>query len=124
MKEFKEIIDGIAHSLNMTVDGLVKAYPHLRTEYSWYYFCENVQLIFTVLLIVYAIVSIVLIGVGHIRAIEDDYSEKSVDTLHTICKLVVLGIAILLGVILVTIGIESFASPDVLIINRVLDTIN
>ncbi|KFN87438.1 hypothetical protein H702_07200 [Streptococcus equinus JB1] len=124
MKEFKEIIDGIAHSLNMTVDGLVKAYPHLRTEYSWYYFCENVQLIFTVLLIVYAIVSIVLIGVGHIRAVEDDYSEKSVDTLHTICKLVVLGIAILLGVILVTIGIESFASPDVLIINRVLDTIN
>lgn len=124
MKELKEIIDGIAHSLNMTVDSLVKAYPHLRTEYSWYYFCENVQLIFTVLLIVYAIVSIVLIGVGHIRAVEDDYSEKSVDTLHTICKLVVLGIAILLGVILVTIGIESFASPDVLIINRVLDTIN
>lgn len=37
MKEFKEIIDGIAHSLNMSVDALVKAYPQLRTEYGWYY---------------------------------------------------------------------------------------
>ena len=31
MKEFKEIIDGVAHSLNMSVDALVKAYPQLST---------------------------------------------------------------------------------------------
>lgn len=124
MKEFKEIIAGIAHSLNMTVDGLVKAYPHLRTEYSWYYFCDNVQLIFSIILVLYAIISVIFILVSHFKAIDDDYDKKSIELLFLAYKVAFLGVATLIGIILVAIAVKSFTSPDVLIIDRVLDTIN
>ena len=63
MKELKEIIDGIAHSLNMTVDGLVKVYPQIRTEYSWYYVCNTFQVIFALLFLLSIGISAVTLAI-------------------------------------------------------------
>lgn len=123
MKELKEIIDGIAHSLNMTVDGLVKTYPQLRAEYSWYYLCDKLQVIFSVLLFVYTCFALIFIIACHFRANDDDYTEESVNTLFAVYKLAFLGVGILLGIILVATAVKGFTSPDVLIINKVINTI-
>lgn len=123
MKELKEIVDGIAHSLNMTVDALVKAYPHIRAEYSWYYTCGKIQVIFSVLLLIYAIFGFIFIVSCHSRADDDNYSEESVDLLFTVYKVAFLGVGLLLGIILIATVIKGFTSPDILIIKETLNTI-
>ena len=123
MKEFKEIVDGIAHSLSMTVDALVKAYPHLRAEYSWYYLCGKIQIIFGVLLFVFTIASLLGIVFAHCKASDDDYDEFSANILASAYTVAFLGVVILVGIILVATAIKGFASPDVLIIQKVLDTV-
>lgn len=123
MKEFKEIIDGIAHSLNMSVDALVKAYPHLRTEYGWYYVCNTFQIVFGVLLFL-AVVGSIIAFLNWIYTANDYHSSE------ILCKrkfkaFVVISIITLIvfTVFLVASILKGFTSPDVLIIDRVLNTI-
>lgn len=124
MKEFKEIIDGIAHSLNMTVDSLVKAYPHLRTEYSWYYSFTTLQIIFGV------IFGLSLIG-SVISFMNWSWASNNCNSSEILCKrsfktfAVISTITVIaFTVFLVASVLKGFTSPDVLIINKVINTIS
>lgn len=124
MKEFKEIIDGIAHSLNMTVDSLVKAYPHLRTEYSWYYACNIFQIVFGVLLLLGAVASAFTL-LNWVYSVNDYRSLEAQRTANFKAFAVSLVITIIIFTIfLVASCLKGFTSPDVLIINKVINTIS
>lgn len=43
MKEFNVILDKVSHALGTTVDNVVRIYPQLRTEYSWYYVTDKIN---------------------------------------------------------------------------------
>lgn len=124
MKEFKEIIDGIAHSLNMTVDSLVKAYPHLRTEYSWYYSFTTLQIIFGVVLAISLIGSAISFMNWHWVANDYRSSEILCKRSFKVFAVVATITVIVFTVFLVASVMKGFTSPDVLIINKVIDTIN
>lgn len=118
MKEFKEIVDGIAHSLNMTVDSLVKAYPHLRTEYSWYYLCDNLQAVsFIILVAVLAISAVILIPPLVVADPDDEDYQKAVK--FTKWPLMIL--AVLTVVCVVSTALKGFMCPDILIIKEFID---
>ncbi len=124
MKEFKEIVDGIAHSLNMTVDALVKAYPHLRAEYSWYYTCNIVQIAFGVLLFLFA-------GISAFTFISWVYTVNDYHSTQIRCrnsfKAFALSLFITLIIFIIFLSasyMKGFTSPDVLIINKVINTIS
>lgn len=124
MKEFKEIIDGIAHSLNMTVDNLVKAYPHLRTEYSWYYSFTTVQIIFGALFGLTLIGSV--IAFMNWTWIANDYHSSEIICKRSFKAFVVISIITLIvfTIFLVSSVLKGFTSPDVLIINKVINAIS
>lgn len=124
MKEFKEIIDGVAHSLNMTVDNLVKAYPHLRTEYSWYYSFTTLQIIFGVVLALSLIGSVISFINWHWIANETYSSDALCKRSFKVFAVVLTITVITFTVFLVASVVKGFTSPDVLIINKVVDTIN
>lgn len=124
MKEFKEIIDGIAHSLNMTVDSLVKAYPHLRTEYSWYYACTTVQIVFGVLLALGLIGSISTF-ISWVYSINDYHStEEQCSNNFKVFGMIFVITLIIFTIFLTSCFVKGFTSPDVLIINKVIGTIS
>lgn len=124
MKELKEIIDGIAHSLNMSVDALVKAYPQLRTEYSWYYACNTFQIVFGVLLFLAVGGSIVTFITWMYTA--NDYRSTEAQCNNSFKAFVVNFIITLIvfTIFLVASVLKGFTSPDVLIINKVINTIS
>lgn len=124
MKEFKEIIDGIAHSLNMTVDGLVKAYPHLRTEYSWYYSFTTLQIIFGIIFGLSLIGSVV--SFMDWNWVANDYHSSDILCKRSLKNFAVISIITLIAftVFLVASVLKGFTSPDVLIINKVIGTIS
>ena len=99
MKELKKIIDGIASSLNMTVDSLVKVYPHLRTEYSWYYATNSVQF--------FAIISMLLIGAVVFICGLEDFSKKTI-------KNAVILFAVMFIIVLISNVVKGFVCPDIL----------
>ena len=43
MKDFNLILDKVSQALGTTVDNVVKFYPQLRTEYSWYYVLDKIN---------------------------------------------------------------------------------
>lgn len=124
MKELKEIIDGIAHSLNMTVDSLVKAYPHLRTEYSWYYSFTTLQIIFGVLFGLTLCGSVIAFMNWTWTA--NDYHSSEILCKRSFKTFAVISIITLIvfTVFLVASVLKGFTSPDVLIINKVIGTIS
>lgn len=124
MKEFKEIIDGVAHSLNMTVDSLVKAYPQLRTEYGWYYSFTTLQIIFGVVLAVSLIGSVISFISWHWASTEayssDILCKRSFKVFATVLTIAIIAFILFL----VASVMKGLTSPDVLIINKVINTIN
>lgn len=117
MKEFKEIVDGIAHSLNMTVDSLVKIYPQLRTEYSWYYVCDNLQDIsFIAILVVIALSGIFILPPILMDDHDDDNYIMAVKALKWVLALVV----VLFVVVIVSTVLKGFMCPDIMIIKEFL----
>ncbi|SDQ08999.1 hypothetical protein SAMN05216392_0360 [Streptococcus equinus] len=124
MKEFKEIIDGIAHSLNMTVDSLVKAYPHLRTEYSWYYACTTVQIVFGALLFL-GLCGTISTFIHWVYNLNDYHcTEKQIDNSLTIFTMVMMTTLVIFAIFLISCFVKGFTSPDVMIINKVIGTIS
>lgn len=124
MEEFKEIVDGVAHSLNMTVDSLVKAYPHLRTEYSWYYACNTFQIVFGVLLFIGAGASLFTL-INWVYKVNDYHSTQAQCSNSFKAFGVSLAITLIIFTIfLVSSVLKGFTSPDVLIINKVINTIS
>lgn len=124
MKGFKEIIDGIAHSLNMTVDSLVKAYPHLRTEYSYYYTYNTVQIVSGVLFVLTLIGSVISfmnwVWTANDYHSSDILSKRSFATFVVISFITLIMLTVLVG----SSYLKGFACPDVLIINKVINTIS
>lgn len=124
MKEFKEIIDGIAHSLNMTVDSLVKAYPHLRTEYSWYYACTTVQIVFGVLLFL-GVCGSISTFINWVYSINDYHkTEAECSNNFKVFSGVFVITLIIFTVFLASCFVKGFTSPDVMIINKVIATVS
>lgn len=117
MKELKEIIDGIAHSLNMTVDSLVKVYPQLRMEYSWYYVCDNIQVISLIAIIVLLALSGVILA--PVLMISDSDDNEYVRASKGI-KWALAIVGVFAVVLLVSTVLKGFMCPDIMIIKEFL----
>lgn len=114
MKEFNAILDKVSHALGTTVDNVVRIYPHLRTEYSWYYVTDKINdfsgnsLLALGMLILFACAYVFI----------DGHTEEKYKTY--------VKIAICIWILLVIINIVSlvaqgFVCPDILIIKEVLN---
>ncbi len=124
MKELKEIIDGVAHSLNMTVDGLVKVYPQIRTEYSWYYACNTFQVIFALLFLLSIGISAGTLAIWASSVNDYRSTEKRCnDNLKAFKASLTITLGLFVIVLLIIV-LKSFMCPDVLIINRLISATN
>ena len=113
MKEFNAILDKVSHALGTTVDNVVRIYPQLRTEYSWYYVTDKINdfsgnsLLALGILILFACAYVFI----------DGHTEEKYKTY--------VKIAICIWILLVIINIVSlvaqgFVCPDILIIKEFL----
>lgn len=112
MKDFSLIVDKVSDALGTTVDNVVKVYPQLRTEYSWYYVLDNINEITLLLFIMGAV------ALSFILAVIIPYSRwKDYKTPLSIsfCVLALLGVVYIVSFVL-----EGFLCPDILIIERVM----
>ena len=117
MKEFNLILDKVSQALGTTVDNVIKLYPHLRTEYSWYYLCDTLQYIISGALPI--ILS--LIGVFIVPSIifnKSGSKEYKISLIILKCLLVI--IVVLTVLFLAVIVIKGFMCPDILIIERII----
>lgn len=124
MKELKEIIDGVAHSLNMTVDGLVKVYPQIRTEYSWYYTCNTFQVIFALLFLLSIGISAGTLAIWASSVNDCRSTEKRCNDNLKAFKVSSAITLVMFVIVLLIIALKSFMCPDVLIINRLISATN
>lgn len=124
MKELKEIIDGVAHSLNMTVDGLVKVYPQIRTEYSWYYACNTFQVIFALLFLLSIGISAGTLAIWASSVNDCRSTEKRCNDNLKAFKVSSAITLVMFVIVLLIIALKSFMCPDVLIINRLISATN
>lgn len=115
MKEFNLILDKVSQALGTTVDNVVKLYPQLRTEYSWYYLCDNLQAVsFIILVAVLAVSAVILIPPLAVADPDDEDYQKAVK--FTKWSLMIL--AALTVVCVVSTALKGFMCPDILIIER------
>lgn len=115
MKDFSLIIDKVSQALGTTVDNVVKLYPQLRVEYSWYYLLDNLQDVLGTLILINGCV-----GVGTLLFIyiECDSDEDEYTRALKILKWS-LGIEILFVLLfVVAFTLQGFICPDILIIER------
>lgn len=118
MKGLKEIVDGIAQALNMTVDSLVKVYPQLRVEYSWYYVYDNLQIISIIaILVLLALSGAILAPVLMLNDSDDNEYIRASKVLKW--ALAIVGVLAL--VLLVSTVLKGFMCPDILIIKDFLN---
>jgi hypothetical protein len=111
MKEFEEIVDGVAHSLNMTVDSLIKIYPQLRTEYSWYYVLDKINDISENCLLAFGV--IMLFACAYIF-IEGHSAEKY----KTYVKIAICIWVLMAIIYAISLLMKGFMCPDILIIEK------
>lgn len=111
MKEFKEIVDGVAHSLNMTVDSLIKIYPQLRTEYSWYYVLDKINDISENCLLTFGV--IMLFACAYIFI--DGYSAEKY---KTYIKIAICIFVLMVIIYIISFVVQGFVCPDILIIEK------
>lgn len=117
MKEFNLILDKVAHALNMTVNNVIKLYPQLRTEYSWYYLCDKLQDVLICAIIVVGLIgSVILIPILVIYDSDEDEYLKAFKFFKW-C-LVVLGVSTVL--LMAVIALKGFMCPDIMIIKEFL----
>ena len=115
MKDFSLIIDKVSQALGTTVGNVVKLYPQLRTEYSWYYLLDNLQDVLGTLIL---IVGCVCVGTLLFMFIECDGYEDEYTKALKILKWS-LGIEILFVLLfVVAFTLQGFMCPDILIIER------
>lgn len=115
MKEFNLILDKVSQALGITVDSVVKLYPQLRTEYSWYYVCDNLQnTSLTAIVVILVLSGMMLLP----PIMVNDHDEEDYIKASKLLKwaLVVVGVfAVLL--LLSTLG-KGFLCPDIMIIKE------
>lgn len=110
MKEFNLILDKVSQALGVTVDNVVKLYPQLRNEYSWYYVLDKINDISETFLI---IIGMTLFGAGFIFL--EDLTSKQYKT----CVISGFCIFVLMAIIyIVSFVLQGFMCPDILIIEK------
>lgn len=115
MKEFNLILDKVSHALGTTVDGVIKLYPQLRTEYSWYYICDNLQAASFIILVAGLAVNAVILIPPLVAADPDDEEyQKAVK----FAKWSLMILAVLTVVCVVSTALKGFMCPDILIIKE------
>ena len=115
MKEFNLILDKVSQALGTTVDHVVKLYPQLRTEYSWYYLCNTTQeYLGTALIIILALGAIIFIPAIVVNDPDEEDYKKTIKFLKWTCIVV----AVLTVIVVIAFVLEAFICPDILIIER------
>lgn len=111
MKDINLIIDKVAQALGEPVDNLVKLYPQLRTEYSWYYVLDKINYISEFFLIIYGV--ILFFAVAFIFL--EDIPSKQFKTflISGICIFV-----LMLIIYVISFVVQGFMCPDILIIKN------
>lgn len=118
MKEFNLILDKVSQALGITVDNVVKLYPQLRTEYSWFYTCDMLQTIFGAALIVILVIG----GFVSIEPLIDDFAdEEDIKRSLMIFKFTIILLVILAVLFLIVTVIKGFMCPDIMIIKEFLN---
>lgn len=115
MKDFSLIVDKVSDALGTTVDNVVKLYPQLRIEYSWYYLLDNLQSVLGTLILIVGCVGGIYSLVMTIESDpdEDDY-KKGVKVFKWS-----LGFEILFVLLfVVAFALQGFMCPDILIIEK------
>lgn len=115
MKDFSLIIDKVSQALGTTVDNVVKLYPQLRTEYSWYYLLDHLQDVLGTLILVNG-----FIACGSFMFLFfsfDEYEDEYTRALKILKWS--LGIEILFVLLfVVAFVLQGFMCQDILIIER------
>lgn len=115
MKEFNLILDKVSHALGMTVNNVVKLYPQLRVEYSWYYVCDNLQDISIIVGgIILAVCGVVLLPMILLNCPDDDGYVMAVK----VGKLALGVVGVLAVVLLISTVLKGFMCPDIMIIKE------
>ncbi len=115
MKDFSLIIDKVSKALGTTVDNVVKLYPQLRTEYSWYYLLDNLQDVLGTLIIING-----CLGVGAFLSMFFEYDIDDDECVRA-SKVFKGSLGIEFAFILIYVvafALQGFMCPDILIIER------
>ncbi|MCR5493063.1 MAG: hypothetical protein K6F12_05290 [Streptococcus sp.] len=113
MKEFNLILDKVSQALNMTVDNVVKLYPQLRNEYSWYYVLDKINDISGNSLFVLG--GLLLFAIAYIFIDGCTMNEYKTYVKIAICIWVLMAIINVISFVL-----QGFMCPDILIIKEFL----
>lgn len=113
VKEFNLVLDKVSKALGMTVDNVVKLYPQLRNEWSWYYVLDNINC-FSAVVSILGVTAVAFIWLGLIPEKEWKYYKTQLRI--SIGALAFFGI-----VALVTMVAKGFLCPDILIIQNFIN---
>lgn len=114
MKEFNLILDKVSQALNMTVDNVVKLYPQLRNEYSWYYVLNRINDI--------SELTLIILGVVLFFTVPFIFIEPNTTKQYKICVISGISIFVLTAIIyVISFVTQGFMCPDILIINKFID---
>lgn len=111
MKDFNLILDKVSQALGTTVDNVVKFYPQLRTEYSWYYVLGKINDISEDCLLTLGL--IMLFACAYIF-IEGHSAEKY----KTYGKIAICIFVLMVIIYIVSFVVQGFMCPDILIIEK------
>ena len=111
MKVFNLILDKVSQALGTTVDNVVKFYPQLRTEYSWYYVLDKINDISENCLLTFGV--IMLFACAYIF-IEGYSSEKN----KTYIKIAICIFVSMVIIYIISFVVQGFMCPDILIIEK------
>ena len=111
MKDFNLILDKVSQALGTTVDNVVKFYPQLRTEYSWYYVLDKTNDISEKFLLTFGL--IMLFACAYIF-IEGYSAEKY----KTYVKIAICIFVLMVIIYIVSFVLQGFMCPDILIIEK------
>lgn len=113
MKEFNLVLDKVSKALGMTVDNVVKLYPQLRTEWSWYYVLDNINC-FSAVVSILGVVAIAFVWFGLIPTDEWKYFKTQLR--------ISIGVIVFLCIVaLVSMVAKGFLCPDILIIQEFIN---
>ena len=113
MKEFNLILDKVSQALGTTVNNVIKLYPQLRTEYSWYYLCHTTQEILgSALILILALGAMIFIPAIVVNDVDEDDYKKTIKFL----KWTLIVVAVLTVIVVTAFVLEAFMCPDIMII--------
>lgn len=111
MKEFNLILDKVSQALGITVDSVVKLYPQLRTEYSWYYVLDKLK--------GFSENSLIILGVTLFFTAGFIFLEDLTSKQYKTCVIIGCCIFVLMAIIyIVSFVLQGFMCPDIMIIKE------